>query len=259
MRICVAVKQVPRAPRGFDRRTGRLDRSGEQLLNPPDARALEAALRVREAGHDVEVVAVAMGPPRAVEALHHATALGADRAVLLSDPALEGSDLIGTSLALAAVLGRQVPDLVLFGERSEDGGCGALAAAVAERLEAPAVAGALSVTLDRDGVRCERARERGVDSVVLGLPAVVALGAGAPAARRPTVAGVMAARDAPLMTVGLADLGIARDEVGGAGARVRCGEFAPAPARPPGRVLQDLDVEVAVGEVVAWLEARGYA
>ena len=77
-----------------------------------------------------------MGPERALDALRKALAMGADRAVLVADPSLEGADLLGTAKALAGALERRAPDLVLFGQQSADGGGACLWAAVAERLAA---------------------------------------------------------------------------------------------------------------------------
>jgi len=106
LNIAVCVKEVPSATsaRRLDPGTNRLDRSGDSELNPFDVHALEEAVRIREAGADVsEIVAVCMGPQSAARPLAKALALGADRAVLLTDDSLAGSDIAGTALALSAV------------------------------------------------------------------------------------------------------------------------------------------------------------
>ena len=102
MKIAVCVKQVPDATvhKRIDPATKRLDRSGEAALNPTDLNAVEEALRIREA-HGGEVVLVSLGPEKAVDSLRKALAMGADRAVLVSDAAAAGSDLLGTARALA--------------------------------------------------------------------------------------------------------------------------------------------------------------
>src|SRR5947208_3253085 len=81
-------------PRRIDPQSKRLDRSGDLALNPFDVHAIEEGLRQRDAAGGGEVVVVSMGPERAAEALRRALALGADRAVLVSDDALAGSDLL---------------------------------------------------------------------------------------------------------------------------------------------------------------------
>jgi electron transfer flavoprotein beta subunit len=106
MKIAVCVKAVPDAATGrrIDPSTKRLDRSGELTLSDYDTHPVEEALRLKDAAGDGEVVVVSMGPERAMDALRKALAMGADRAVLVSDEALEGADLVGTSKALAGAL-----------------------------------------------------------------------------------------------------------------------------------------------------------
>ncbi len=101
VKIAVCVKEVPSATssRRLDPATNRLDRSGDSELNPFDVHALEEAVRIRESGVDVaEIVAVCMGPESASRALTKALALGADRAVLLSDPGAGGLGHLGYRL-----------------------------------------------------------------------------------------------------------------------------------------------------------------
>ena len=108
MRIAVCAKAVPDAASGarLDPATKRLDRSGDLALSEYDAHALEEALRLRDAAGEGEVGLLSMGPPKAMDALRKGLAMGADRAVLVSDEALAGSDLVATSKALAAALAR---------------------------------------------------------------------------------------------------------------------------------------------------------
>jgi electron transfer flavoprotein beta subunit len=120
MKIAVCVKQVPEGTRRLDPQTKRLDRSGEGALNPFDANAVEEALRLKDTGGEAEVVVVTMGPPSAVDAVRKALAMGADRALIVSDDAAGGSDLVATSLVLARVLEREAPELVLFGQQASD-------------------------------------------------------------------------------------------------------------------------------------------
>src|SRR5262249_42628697 len=91
----------------------RLDRSGEQALNPFDAHAIEEALRLKEgpAGQDSEVVVVCMGRDGAMRSLHKALSLGADRAVLVTDPSLAGAGLNPTAARRALAPQRAPPRL----------------------------------------------------------------------------------------------------------------------------------------------------
>src|SRR5206468_9633221 len=139
MKIAVCVKQMPEGSSRIDPETRRLDRSGEGALNSFDANAVEAGLRLKDAGGTGEVVLVSMGPAKAVDALRKALAMGADRAVLVSDDAAAGSDLVATSYALANALERENADLVLFGQQASDSDGAVLWAAVADRLRRPMV------------------------------------------------------------------------------------------------------------------------
>src|SRR2546429_9306545 len=122
MKIAVCVKAVPDAAAGrrIDPSTKRLDRSVELAISDFDTYAVEEALKLKEATGDGEVVVVSMGPERSADALRKALAMGADRALLLSDEALAGSDLVATSAVLAKGLERESPDLVVFGQQGRD-------------------------------------------------------------------------------------------------------------------------------------------
>ena len=139
MKIAVCAKYVPEATaaRRIDPSTKRLDRSGEGVLNPFDANAVEEALRLKDATGEGEVVVVSMGPERALNSLRKALAMGADRAVLIADDGAAGSDLVATSLTLGKALEREQPDLVLFGQQSSDSDGAVLWAAVADSINAP--------------------------------------------------------------------------------------------------------------------------
>jgi len=138
MKIAVCVKHVPEGPSRLDPSTKRLDRSGEGALNHFDANAVEEALRLK-GDSDSEVVAVSLGPQQALDSLRKALAMGADRAVLVSDDAATGSDLVATSRLVAAALEKEDADLVLFGQQASDADGAVLWAAVAERLGRPVV------------------------------------------------------------------------------------------------------------------------
>ena len=139
MKIAVCAKYVPEATaaRRIDPSSKRLDRSGEGVLNPFDANAVEEALKLRDASGEGEVVIVSLGPEKALEAMRRALAMGADRVVLVSDEAAAGSDLVATARVLAAALEREEADLVLFGQQSSDADGAVLWAAVADRLRRP--------------------------------------------------------------------------------------------------------------------------
>src|SRR6266540_589599 len=159
MKIAVCVKQVPEGHRRIDPVSKRLDRSGEGALNPFDAHAVEEALRLKEATGDGEIVLLSMGPPKAQDALRKALAMGADRAVLVSDDSAAGSDLVATSYALGKALAREEPDLVLFGQQASDSDGAVLWAAIAERLRRPMISQVADLTTSDGNVRGKRQTE----------------------------------------------------------------------------------------------------
>ena len=136
LNILVCVKQVPDINLvKMDPVTGSLIRAGvPAILNPLDANALEAAVRVKEA-HGGTVTVITMGPDMAKEALRECLAAGADRAVLLSDRAFANADTLATSYVIASAA-KQLGDfdLIFCGKESLDGATGQMGSQLAERF-----------------------------------------------------------------------------------------------------------------------------
>jgi electron transfer flavoprotein beta subunit len=239
MKIAVCVKQVPEGTRRLDPQTKRLDRSGEGGLNAFDTHAVEEALRLKEQSGDGEVVLVTMGPPGAIDALRKALAMGADRAILVSDDALPGSDLVGTSAVIAAVLERESPDLVLFGQQASDGDGAVMWAAVAERLKRPVISQAAELTIHDRTIRGKRQTEYGYDVIDAPLPAVVAVSDAINEPRYPSLKGIMGAKAKRQETLSVADLGVDTALVGEPGARTEVRGLTEPPARGDTRKIED--------------------
>ena len=208
MKIAVCVKQVPEGNRRIDPDTKRLDRSGEGALNPFDANAVEEALRLKDAGSEGEIVLVSLGPAKAQDALRKALAMGADRAVLVSDDGAAGADLVATSTALAKALERESADLILFGQQANDSDGAVLWAAVADRLRLPVVSQAAEVTHADGKLTVKRQTEFGYDVIETPTPAVIAVSDAINEPRYPSLKGIMGAKSKPQETVSLADLGV---------------------------------------------------
>src|SRR5438105_414181 len=208
MKIAVCVKQVPEGSSRIDPQTKRLDRSGEGALNPFDANAVEEALRLRDATGEGEVLLVSMGPAKAQDGLRKALAMGSDRAVLVSDDAAAGSDLVATSYALAKVLERESPDLVLFGQQADDSDGAVLWAAVADRVRRPLVSQAAELTHANGKLTVKRQTEFGYDVIETPLPAVVAVSDAINEPRYPSLKGIMGAKSKPQDTLSFTDLGL---------------------------------------------------
>jgi electron transfer flavoprotein beta subunit len=241
MKIVVCVKEVPDAAvhKRIDPGTKRLDRSGEGALNHFDTQAVEEALRIKEAQGDGEVVLVSMGPEKALDSLRKALAMGADRAVLVSDEAASGSDLVATSRALAAALQREEADLVLFGQQGSDSDGAVLWAAVAERMRVPVVSQVAELEVGDGKLKGKRQTEFGYDVIEAPLPAVVAVSDAINEPRYPSLKGIMGAKKKPQETVSLSDLGVEADSVGEAGSRTSVLGLADPPARGDSQKIED--------------------
>lgn len=238
MKIAVCVKHVPCGTVRMRPDSGTVDRSGPGELNATDKNALEEALRVKEGG-DAEVVVLTMGPAAATESLRTGLGMGADRAVLVDDDAVAGSDLVATSLVLARVLERESPDLVLFGQQTSDGGGAVLWAAVAERLQRPFVSQATKLVVGDGVVTVDRETEVGTDSIEARLPAVVAVSDAINEPRYTSLKGMMGAKKKPLDTLTVADLGLAADAVGAGGSRTVVLGTGTPPARTGAVTIED--------------------
>jgi electron transfer flavoprotein beta subunit len=241
MKIAVCVKEVPEAGsiRRIDPQTTRLDRSGEAVLNAFDVNAVEEALRLKEAAGEGEVVVVSLGPTGALDSLRKALAMGADRALLVSDDAAAGSDLVATSRVLAKALEREAPDLVLFGQQSSDSDGAVLWAAVAERLRLPTVSQAAELTVADGIATVKRQTEFGYDRISAPLPAVVAVSDAINEPRYPSLKGIMGAKSKPQETLTIGDLGLVAEEVGEAGSRTEVLALNPPPPRGESRKIED--------------------
>ena len=241
MKIAVCVKEVPdQGPsRRMDPSSLRMDRSGDKSLNEYDRNAVEAALNIKEASGDGEVVLVSMGPEKALDSLRKALAMGADRAVLVSDEAAAGSDLVATANVLAKALERESADLVLFGQQATDGEGAVLWAAVADKLKMPVVSQVSEMDLSGSTVSAKRQTENGYDRIEAPLPAVVAVADSLNEPRYPSLKGIMAAKKKPQETLSLADLGVDPSQAGEAGSRTSVAALGEPPSRGETLMIED--------------------
>jgi electron transfer flavoprotein beta subunit len=218
VKIAVCVKHVPEQARKIDPETKRLDRSGEGAINPFDVHAVEEALKIKEA-QGGEVLVVTMGPAGAQDSVRKALAMGADEALLITDDAAAGSDLVATTNALAAALEKEGADVILFGQQAGDSDGAVLWAAVADRLRLPVISQVAELEVTDGKVRGKRQTEFGYDVIEAPVPAVLAVSDAINEPRYPSLKGIMGARSKPQRTVTLSELGLDGGGVGESGSK----------------------------------------
>ena len=253
MKIVVCVKQIPdpATPGSLDPSTHALSRGGKLILDDSDAYGVEMALQLAAAAGGGEVSIVSMAPNGEMSGMRTALAMGAARGVLVSDPALAGSDALTTAKVLAAAIRKVgMPDLVIAATESTDGYTGTVPEQIAEVLGLPSVTFAKKVKVDGTTLKIDRQTEAGYDEVECPLPALISVTAGVVEPRYPSFKGIMDAKKKEILTVTAADLGVS--PVGWSGAGQKVSSVSQAEARKAGQVIED-DGE-AYGKIVAFLE-----
>src|SRR4051812_1139363 len=165
--------------------------------------------------------------------------MGADRAVLVSDDAAVGSDLVATSRLLAAALAKEEPDLILFGQQASDADGAVLWSAVAERLGRPVVSQAMELTVDGGTARVKRQTEHGYDTIEAPLPAVIAVSDAINEPRYPSLKGTRGAKKKQWAVGSPADRGPAAGDVREAGSGTPVLALGSRPARGDARKIED--------------------
>ncbi len=255
MNVVVCVKQIPDPadPGKFAPGTHVLARDGGLVLDDSDSYGVEMGLQLAEAAGGGEVTVVSMAPGGEISGIRTALAMGAVRAILVSDDALAGSDALGTARVLAAAIQRAEPDLIIAGTESTDGYTGTVPVQVAEILGLPAVSFAKRVSVADGRLTAHRQTEAGYDEVTVSLPAVITVTAGVVEPRYPSFKGIMAARNRPVERLTVADLGIDETTVGTAGARQETVSVVATENRKAGQVI--VDEGDSHDKILAFLEA----
>ena len=255
MNVVVCVKQIPdpAVPGQLDPETHFLKREGKLILDDSDAYGVEMALQLATAAGGGDVTLVSMAPNSETGGLRTALAMGAAKAILVSDDSLKGSDALSTAKVLAAAIKRAEPDLVITATEATDGYTGTVPEQIAAVLGLPSITFAKKIEVTDGKVKVERQTEAGFDEVEAPLPAVVSVTAGVVEPRYPSFKGIMAAKSKPVDTLSVADLGL-DGQVGAAAARQEIVSVVPAEERQAGEIVED-DGE-GFQKVIAFLEKQ---
>ena len=220
MKIAVCAKYVPVVSRmGFDYENKTIIREGvPSEVNPFDLLGLVRAVELKSSPDD-QVVVFSMGPPQAREGLVQCLALGADRAVLISDRALAGSDTLATARALALALEKESPDLIICGRNSADAETGQVGPEMAELMALPHVSQVRKLDFRADGksILVERVTDEGHQVIKCPLPAVVCVTEGIAPELFANREEMEAAQEKPIEELACSDLSSDLSKFGAAG------------------------------------------
>ncbi|MDP9325093.1 MAG: electron transfer flavoprotein subunit beta/FixA family protein [Candidatus Dormibacteraeota bacterium] len=249
MNVFVTVKQTPdpnSTPKLGD--DFRLVRDGVELvMDQGDEYGVEEGLLLAEkTGGSVTVVS--MGPEKANDAIRKALSMGAESGILITNPALAGSDGLGTARAIAAAVKDKGFDILICGTESQDGSTGMVPPQIAEILGIPHLSFAKKLEVEGNKVKVQRQTADGYVMLEAETPVVVTVTGGLNEPRYPTLKGIMGAKSKSVENVGIDALGLDAGQVGEAGALVKVAGVDPAPERAAGEVISD---EGQSGERVA--------
>lgn len=259
LNILVCVKQVPDTTNiKIDPVTNTLIREGvPSIVNPFDAYALEVAVRLKEtAGGTVTVVS--MGPPQAKEALKECLSKGADRAYLMTDRAVGGSDTLATSYILSCVVRKLGPfDVVFCGKQAIDGDTGQVGPEMAQHLNYPQITYATAVEYKDGQLRVRREVDEGWEIIGAATPAIVTVNKTETEPRMATIRSKLAANRAVIEEIhcaDIADMDMSRVGLKGSPTKVNR-TFVPDRSKN-GVIISGKEAEDAAHELVSLLSEK---
>ncbi|GAB4287018.1 MAG: electron transfer flavoprotein subunit beta/FixA family protein [Deferrisomatales bacterium] len=225
-------------------------------MNEWDRFALEEAVRLKEATGGT-LTAFLLGPESCEDSLRRCLAVGADRAVRVWDPALEGQGPGGIAAALAAAAGDAPYDLYLCGAQADDDGYALVGPTLAALLAVPCATLVNRLELEEGKALCHRELEAGwLERVELTLPALVTIQTGINEPRYVSILGIRKARSKPIDLCDLETLGLSEEALAERGGQLRVEALEPP---PPGREAEWIEgaPEEAARKVVAVLREKG--
>jgi electron transfer flavoprotein beta subunit len=215
MRILVFAKQVPDTTEvKVDPVKGTLIRDGvKSIMNPEDKNALEAALQLKDK-FGAKVTVITMGPPTAEAILRESYAIGADEAVLITDPLYAGADTWVTSMILARTAQIIGFDLILTGRQAIDGDTAQVGIEIAEHIGIPVIAYATDITLKDNTVVVTRELDNTYEVISTKLPCLITCTKDLNKPRYMRISNIFGCFDKPITILNNSILKFDKNEVG---------------------------------------------
>jgi len=207
MKIVVCIKQVPDTKGGVKfNPDGTLDRAAMMtIMNPDDKAGLEAALRLKDQ-YGAEITVITMGLPKAEDVLREALAMGADKAILVTDRVLGGADTWATSQTLAGAIRNLEYDLIITGRQAIDGDTAQVGPQISEHLNIPVISYAQDIKVEGDSVIVQRQYDDRYHVLKAQMPCLVTALGEMNEPRYMTPGGIFDACDAEITVWGRANL-----------------------------------------------------
>ena len=257
MKIVVCVKQVPDTKGGVQfNPDGTLNRAAMlAMMNPDDTAGLEAALRLKDQ-YGAEVTVLTMGLPKAADVLREALAMGADKAILVTDRVLGGADTWATSSTIAAALRKLDYDLIITGRQAIDGDTAQVGPQISEHLDIPVISYAQDIKVEGDSVIVQRQFEDRYHVLKAKMPCLITALSELNEPRYMTPGGIFDACDAEITTWGRADLTTLDDaNIGLAGSPTKIAKASDKVRKGAGEKVA-LDPEEAVSYLMGKLTEK---
>jgi electron transfer flavoprotein beta subunit len=222
MKIIVCIKQVPDTTEiKLNPETGTMIRDGvPSIMNPDDKGGLEMALHLKEQ-FGAHVTVITMGPPQADQILREAFAMGADRAIHLTDKRFAGADTLATSNALAGALRMLEYDLIITGRQAIDGDTAQVGPQIAELLNLPQVTYVEDLQFNDGCFTIKKANEEGYQLLQVEAPCLVTVLASANQPRYMSVNGIMTAYQKEVEVWGFENISVDETKLGLKGSPTR--------------------------------------
>ena len=245
MNICVLVKQVVDVELNIRVKDDALIEEGlKYVLSSWDEIAVEAALQITETIGKGTITLITVGPGRAADALRTGLAMGAHRVIHVLDPAVEGSDSYAYAKVFAKMLENESFNLVIGGRQAEDTDAGLTMSMLAEFLNLPQAANLVNIdSVDDKQLKLHRRGDNGIEVMDLSLPAVLTVNDSFAEPRTPTIRGIIQAKNKPIETVTLSDIGLEPEMAGARGRQTIVHKLIEPEKRKAGHLFEGEEVK----------------